>query len=125
MVAALSEEYGLGLALNLLPAPDLERVLTVAREMRIELKIDPNAVSNIPGGLGRAVLSSRELAVLGELVSTGSAAEIAERQFVSVNTVKSQLRSIYRKLGVSDRASALDVARVQGLVLSRDAETID
>ncbi|MFL4473496.1 LuxR C-terminal-related transcriptional regulator [Paeniglutamicibacter sp. MACA_103] len=125
MVAALGEEYGLGLALNLLPAPDLERILTVARELRIKLKVDPNTVSNIPGGLGRAVLSSRELAVLGELVSTGSAALIADRQFVSVNTVKSQLRSIYRKLGVSDRASALDVARVQGLVPSRDIETIE
>jgi LuxR family maltose regulon positive regulatory protein len=125
LVAALSEEYGLGLALNLLPAPDVERILSVAREMRIKLRIDPNTVSNIPGGLGRAVLSARELAVLGELISTGSAAEIAERQFVSVNTVKSQLRSIYRKLGVSDRASALDAARVQGLVPSRDNETID
>ncbi|WP_411733252.1 LuxR C-terminal-related transcriptional regulator [Paeniglutamicibacter sp.] len=125
MVAALSEEYGLGLAMNLLPAPDLERILSVAREMGIKLKVETNTVSNIPGGLGRAVLSSRELAVLGELVSTGSSAEIAERQFVSVNTVKSQLRSIYRKLGVSDRASALDAARVQGLVPSRDTETID
>lgn len=124
-VAALSEEYGLGLALNLLPAPDLERILSAARDMRIRLKIDPNAVSNMPGGLGRAVLSSRELAVLGELVSTGSASLIAERQFVSVNTVKSQLRSIYRKLGVSDRASALDAARVQGLVPSRDSEAVE
>ncbi|RAX50663.1 hypothetical protein DQ353_03720 [Arthrobacter sp. AQ5-05] len=125
MVAALSEEYGLGMALNLLPAPDLERILTEARELGITLKIDPNTVSNIPGGLGRAVLSARELAVLGELVSTGSAAEIAERQFVSVNTVKSQLRSIYRKLGVSDRASALEAARVQGLIPSKDVEAVD
>lgn len=125
LVAALSEEYGLGRALNLLPAPDLERILSVAREMEIGLKVDPNNVSNIPGGLGRAVLSPRELAVLGELVSTGSTAVIAERQFVSVNTVKSQLRSIYRKLGASDRASALDAARVRGLVPSRDTQGID
>ncbi|MGB9034826.1 hypothetical protein BLJ79_14775 [Arthrobacter sp. UCD-GKA] len=125
MVAALSEEYGLGMALNLLPAPDLERILAEARELGITLKVETNTVSNIPGGLGRAVLSARELAVLGELVSTGSAAEIAERQFVSVNTVKSQLRSIYRKLGVSDRASALEAARVQGLIPSKDVEAAD
>ncbi len=125
MVAALGEEYGLGMALNLLPAPDLERILAEARELGIKLGIDPNTVSSIPGGLGRAVLSARELAVLGELVSTGSAAEIAERQFVSVNTVKSQLRSIYRKLGVSDRAAALEAARVQGLLPSNDSEVVD
>ena len=119
LVAALSDEFGLGLALNLLPAPDLERVLSHARSMNVRLVVDDNAVSNIPGGLGRVVLSERERAVLGELVSTGSVAEIAERQFVSVNTVKSQLRSVYRKLGVSERAAAIDVARVQGLLVSQ------
>lgn len=124
-VAALSEEYGLAMALNLLPAPDLERVLAESRALGIELRIDPNTVSNIPGGLGRAELSARELAVLEELVMTGSAAEIAGHQFVSVNTVKSQLRSIYRKLGVSDRASALEAARVQGLVTSPEVENFD
>ena len=100
-------------------------MLAEGRALGINLRVDPNTVSNIPGGLGRAVLSSRELAVLEELVSTGSTAEIADRQFVSVNTVKSQLRSIYRKLGVSDRASALEAARVQGLVPSKDAEGAD
>lgn len=124
-VAALSQEYGLGLSLNLLPAPDLARVLAAAKELGVKLGVDPRTVSHIPGGLGGAMLSSRELAVLGELLATGSAAEIAERQFVSVNTVKSQLRSIYRKLGVSDRASALEAARVQGLFTSKDFEAVE
>ncbi|GAA1499047.1 helix-turn-helix transcriptional regulator [Paeniglutamicibacter kerguelensis] len=119
LVAALSDEFGLGIALNLLPAPDLERVLSHARSMKVRLVVDDNAISNIPGGLGRVVLSERERAVLGELVSTASVAEIAERQFVSVNTVKSQLRSVYRKLGVSERAAAIDAARVQGLLVSQ------
>ncbi|MGL3806505.1 response regulator transcription factor [Paeniglutamicibacter sp. R2-26] len=120
LVAALSEECGLGLALNLLPAPDLERVLGQARSMGVQLVVDENVVSNIPGGLGRVVLSERELAVLAELATTGSVAEIAERQFVSVNTVKSQLRSVYRKLGVSERAAAIEVARVQGLLVLQE-----
>lgn len=71
------------------------------------------------------VLSERELAVLTELVSTGSFAEIAERQFVSINTVKSQLRSVYRKLGVSERAAAIDVARIQGLIVSPEQQDRD
>lgn len=119
MVEALSKEFCLGLALNFLPAPDLERVLAEARKMGIALIIGENAISPMPGGLGRVVLSERELAIMEELVTTGSTAEIAERQFVSVNTVKSQLKSAYKKLGVSDRSAALEVAYVQGLLAQK------
>jgi len=37
--------------------------------------------------------------------------EIASELFMSVNTVKADLRSIYRKLGVSDRREAVQRAR--------------
>ena len=37
--------------------------------------------------------------------------EIAETLFLSVNAVKSRLRSIYRKLGASSREEAVDQAR--------------
>jgi LuxR family maltose regulon positive regulatory protein len=36
--------------------------------------------------------------------------------FVSVNTVKTHLRGIYRKLGVSHRRDAITVARQRGLL---------
>src|SRR3954471_1615478 len=49
----------------------------------------------------RPMLSSRERQVLGYAPSMLSAAEIGSELFVSVNTVKAHLRSIYRKLGVS------------------------
>ena len=52
-------------------------------------------------------LSEREIAVLEELEATTTIALIARRLFVSTNTVKSQLRSLYRKLGVSTRERAL------------------
>ena len=121
MVDALSQEFGLTTALNFLPAPDLERVQAEAKKMGITLALGQDVVSPMPGGLGRVVLSERELAIMRELVTTGSASEIAERQFVSVNTVKSQLKSAYKKLGVSDRGAALAVAHVQGL-LAQDIE---
>jgi LuxR family maltose regulon positive regulatory protein len=44
---------------------------------------------------------------------------IAEALFVSQNTVKTQLRSIYRKLGVSSRDEAVREARRQGLLGER------
>ena len=42
--------------------------------------------------------------------------EIAERLYVSRNTVSSQVTSIYRKLGVSSRTEAVDQATAIGLI---------
>jgi LuxR family transcriptional regulator, maltose regulon positive regulatory protein len=61
-------------------------------------------------------LTTAELRVLHHLPSHLSFREIAERLFVSPNTVKTHARGIYRKLGVSCRGGAVDRARVAGLV---------
>jgi LuxR family maltose regulon positive regulatory protein len=52
-------------------------------------------------------LTDRELAVLQLLPSMMSNEEIASELFVSVNTVKVHLKSLYRKLGVSSRREAV------------------
>lgn len=52
-------------------------------------------------------LSERELAVLRFLPTMMSNAEIASEMFVSVNTVKTHLKHVYRKLDVSDRREAV------------------
>ena len=52
-------------------------------------------------------LSERELAVLRFLPTLMSNAEIASEMFVSVNTVKTHLKHIYRKLDVSERRDAV------------------
>jgi LuxR family maltose regulon positive regulatory protein len=61
-------------------------------------------------------LTEREQALLAELPSMRTAEEIAHTMFVSVNTVKTHLRGIYRKLGVSHRRDAITVARRRGLL---------
>jgi LuxR family maltose regulon positive regulatory protein len=61
-------------------------------------------------------LSEREMAVLALLPSLLSAREIAAEFTVSVNTVKSHIRSIYAKLGVSTRREAVLRAQERGLV---------
>jgi DNA-binding NarL/FixJ family response regulator len=42
--------------------------------------------------------------------------EIADVRHVTLGTVRTQLKSIYRKLGVNDRAGALAEARGRGLI---------
>lgn len=64
-------------------------------------------------------LSERELTVLELLPSMLSLDEIATDLTVSVNTVKSHVRSIYTKLGVSSRRTAVLSAHETGLLTSR------
>jgi LuxR family maltose regulon positive regulatory protein len=61
-------------------------------------------------------ISGREAVVLALLPSLLNAREIAAEFTVSVNTVKSHIRSIYAKLGVSSRREAVRVAQERGLL---------
>ncbi|MGY1616980.1 LuxR C-terminal-related transcriptional regulator [Geodermatophilus sp. SYSU D00691] len=58
-----------------------------------------------------AELSSRELQVLEHLAEMLSTAEIAAALFVSINTVRTHVRAILRKLGVTRRNEAVRRAR--------------
>ncbi|HAS13546.1 MAG TPA: hypothetical protein DCS55_24045 [Acidimicrobiaceae bacterium] len=56
-------------------------------------------------------LTDRELAVLRYLPSGLSQRDIARELYVSINTVRTHCRAIYRKLGVGDRHAAVQAAR--------------
>ncbi|GIG35653.1 helix-turn-helix domain-containing protein [Cellulomonas pakistanensis] len=60
-------------------------------------------------------LSPRERIVLAELAEDVTLDDIARKLFVSRNTVKTQVRSIYRKIGASTRAEAAAWAEAAGL----------
>ncbi len=61
-------------------------------------------------------LTDREESVLRLLLSRLTLREIAGELYVSHNTVKTHARMVYRKLGASSRAEAVDIARRRGLV---------
>ncbi len=65
---------------------------------------------SIPAGNGPALTHS-ELAVLRFLPSQMTNQEIAAALFLSTNTVKTHLRSVYRKLGIASRREAVAQGR--------------
>ncbi|MFH8250249.1 LuxR C-terminal-related transcriptional regulator [Microbacterium sp. B2969] len=69
-----------------------------------------------PSGDARERLSRRELDVLTLLPGPMSATAIASELFISVNTARTHIKSIYRKLGVTTRADAIAAARRAALI---------
>jgi len=61
-------------------------------------------------------LSEREVTVLRYLCSHLTNQEIAAALYISLNTLKSHVRTVYRKLGATSRAEAVDAGRQHGLV---------
>lgn len=61
-----------------------------------------------------AKLTNKEREILGELASPLTLAEIAAKLFITKNTIKTHTRSLYRKLGVTSRHGAIDLAHAWG-----------
>jgi LuxR family transcriptional regulator, maltose regulon positive regulatory protein len=59
-------------------------------------------------------LTKRELDVLGLLVGEMRVTQSAQSLYVGPSTVRTQINSVYRKLGVSSRDEAMEEARARG-----------
>jgi ATP/maltotriose-dependent transcriptional regulator MalT len=111
--ASMAERTGVRIPFASLPRRDL-----------LELgRLRPALVGQIPEQSSRypepevvIPLSRREHHVLAELAGDQTLPEIARTLSVSTNTLKSQLRSVYRKLGVGNRQEAVALARRTGLL---------
>ncbi|MPY92372.1 MAG: hypothetical protein GEV08_04665 [Acidimicrobiia bacterium] len=68
-----------------------------------------------PSGNG-VRLTNRELTLLQLLPTHLSYGEMGERLYLSVNTVKSNLKMLYRKLGASTRRQAVEAGQRSGLL---------
>jgi LuxR family transcriptional regulator, maltose regulon positive regulatory protein len=77
-----------------------------------------SSVDEVSAGNGRqrAGLTPAELRLLPFLPTHLSLREIADRLFISQNTVKTQAQAVYRKLDCSGRAEAVEKARQTGLL---------
>jgi len=107
------------------PAPARRLLRTHPRLQGPAAWLSPSAGPRPGPGMGPASqepaelvqeLSERELEVLGHLAEMLSTAEIAATMFISVNTVRTHIRSILRKLAVSRRNQAVRRARERGIL---------
>lgn len=96
----------------------LRRLLAGTGEEETEafLRTVERAPCVLPGRVGAADLTRREQVVLTHLAEDVELAGVAARLHVSPNTVKSQVRGVYRKLGVASRAEAVARAKELGLL---------
>lgn len=121
-VHALIAESG-SLQPLLLTSADVRRELLDATglELKPDVVARLDAVGPIyPEHAELVQLSPRELEVLRQMRHHATAVELAKTLSVSVNTVRKQMVSLYAKLDVHDRASAL--LRAEGLGLIDDRE---
>lgn len=113
-------QYGLRGHLTLIPKADLRALRDLLEERSPGLARALGDIERIPELIHPAQsiepLSQRESIVLDGLASGATVRELAERLCVSTNTVKTQLRSVYRKLDVRSREEALAVALREGLL---------
>jgi LuxR family maltose regulon positive regulatory protein len=114
--AILTEGQALGFTRLFLdagePAERLLRAVEHAGTSPVASRLLRSA-SGARANAARVGLSRRELDVVRYLPSPLSNAEIAAQLYVSLNTLKTHLRTIYRKLGVGGRREA--IRRVQEL----------
>ncbi|MFC6340589.1 response regulator transcription factor, partial [Nocardioides hankookensis] len=76
----------------------------------------PREREDLAPGAIRPTLSPRERDVLYELARGSTYADIAANLFVSENTVKTHVSSLYAKLAVNRRSAALAAARTMRLL---------
>jgi LuxR family maltose regulon positive regulatory protein len=99
--------------LDTCPDPGVLSEFLRKTERALQLQTSPTAETVLPADLD---LSERELGVLRLLASELSQREIGSELYISLNTVKGHVRSIFRKLGVATRAEAVARGRELGLL---------
>jgi DNA-binding NarL/FixJ family response regulator len=103
-----------GYLLKSMPPADL---LAGIREVHAGRKrIPPEVAAHLAEHLGEESLTPRELGVLQQLAGGNRNKDIAERLFITEETVKVHVKHIMEKLGARDRTDAVAIALRRGII---------
>lgn len=116
-LGAVLERTGQRLAATLVPEADYARLRAALLDAGYEAIVAELPESSwFPDADPDLLLTDRESAVLHALTRSSSSAAIAAELTVSVNTVKTHLRNLYRKLGARTRDEAIAIALDRHLI---------
>jgi len=103
-----------GYLLKNMPPTEL---LDVIRQVHAGKKrIPPEIASQLLEHMSDEVLTEREVEVLREVADGNRNREIAERLFISEETVKVHIKHIMEKLGAADRTQAVAIGLRRGII---------
>ena len=108
IVAALFAAVGIWLGLTLTK----EKII----EKRVEVAVPAGPFVFNQAKADELTLTPREIEVLGLMAEGLSNKEMAERLFVSENTVKTHCSRVFDKLGASRRTQAVQIGKNFGLI---------
>jgi DNA-binding CsgD family transcriptional regulator len=119
IVALLFSTLGIWLGLRLTRA----REVVVVREVPVEVPVEVRVPVQVAGPFTRNAarlaqlgITPRELEILEAMAAGLSNREIAERLYVSENTVKTHAARLFDKLDARRRTQAVQCAREAGLI---------
>ena len=96
--------------------PPQELVAVVRQVHSGRKRIPPDVAARLAEHVGDEALTERERDVLTHLAGGNRNRDIAERLFISEDTVKAHVRHIMEKLGAIDRTEAVTIALRRGII---------
>jgi DNA-binding NarL/FixJ family response regulator len=78
--------------------------------------VTPEVAAQLAEHMGGEALSEREIGVLRQVAGGNRNKDIADRLFISEETVKVHVKHIMEKLGASDRTQAMAIAVRRGII---------
>ena len=97
-------------------APPNELVQAIRQVHAGKKRVPPNVAAQLAEHMGSESLSSREVEVLRQVGQGNRNREVAERLFISEETVKVHVKHIMEKLGANDRTQAIAIAVKRGII---------
>jgi len=103
-----------GYVLKSMPPKELVEVIRQVHAGK--RRIPPQLAAQLAEHLSDEALTQREVEVLGQIAGGNRNRDIAERLFISEETVKVHIKHIMEKLGASDRTQAVAIGIRRGII---------
>lgn len=96
--------------------PPKELVEVIRQVHAGKKRIPPEIAANLAEHYSDEALTSREVEVLGEIAGGNRNRDIADKLFITEETVKVHIKHIMEKLGASDRTQAVAIGVRRGII---------